>query len=107
MIASALEHSLKNVFLTVIQNKDTLRLFSDSCFGQNINVLDMLFRYSKGMSALDISYTFPITHHYKGAGCIHSLLKKGEKWLNLQPDRLLLKAKLQKLKKDMSLNCWN
>ena len=36
-IASALEHSLRNVFYTVIQNKDTLSLCIDLFIGQNKN----------------------------------------------------------------------
>ena len=61
MIASALEDSFKNVFGTLLDAKDTLRLFSDSCFGQNknVNVLSMLFRYNKLMSKFRYILYFP------------------------------------------------
>ena len=185
MIASALEDSFKNVFGTLLDAKDTLRLFSDSCFGQNknVNVLSMLFRYNKLMSNLDISYTFPIRGHsflpadrifggveqeikkrdtillpeeyhdilrnhgivhvyntdwrsydfksaatshikavrsfkisdakvlalvgdkllfkssYNAGGCVHSILKKGKKWSNLQPDVIGIQSQVTTAKK--------
>ena len=38
---------------------------------------------------------------YNGVGCVHSLLKKGKKWLNLQPDLLPTQNKVTKAKKDV------
>ena len=66
LIASALDHFFRCVVNGQVQKSNTLRLFSDSCFGQNknMNVLAMLFALRKTVySNLRIVFTFPIRGH--------------------------------------------
>ena len=65
MIASAIQHLLSHR-LEVIKSKKVVRLFSDSCFGQNknVNVLSMLMSNRKRLfPQTDILYTFPVRGH--------------------------------------------
>ena len=66
MIASALWHFLRTVLKDELSTRRELRLFSDSCYGQNknMNVLAMLMAFRKQeCPQLKISYTFPIRGH--------------------------------------------
>ena len=66
MIASALWHFLRTVLKDELSTRRELRLFSDSCYGQNknMNVLAMLMAFHKQeCPQLKISYTFPIRGH--------------------------------------------
>ena len=66
MVASALNHYFVNVATDEILTHRELRLFSDSCFGQNknINVLSMLFALKKQkFPNVNIEYTFPVRGH--------------------------------------------
>ncbi|KAK3764422.1 hypothetical protein RRG08_040018 [Elysia crispata] len=66
MIASALWHFLRTVLKDELSIRRELRLFSDSCYGQNknINVLAMLMAFRKQeCPQLKILYTFPIRGH--------------------------------------------
>lgn len=66
MVASALRYYLGTVVQHELGEHDTLRLFSDSCYGQNknINVLSMLIALRKQkFKDLTINYTFPIRGH--------------------------------------------
>lgn len=66
LIASALCHYLGSVASVEISQSGLLRLFSDSCYGQNknINVLSMLFALvNKQYPQLTADYYFPIRGH--------------------------------------------
>lgn len=66
MIASALQHYFTSVAADNLTLCQSLRLFSDSCYGQNknINVLSMLFAlHSQLFPHLNINYFFPIRGH--------------------------------------------
>ena len=66
MISSALWHYFTNVLSDQLSDFNTLRLFSDSCYGQNknINTLAMLFALKKKcLSHMDIKYFFPVRGH--------------------------------------------
>jgi hypothetical protein len=66
MVASALNHYLVSVVGDELKNNQNLRLFSDSCYGQNknINVLSMLCATRKQkFQHLNIEYTFPVRGH--------------------------------------------
>ena len=66
MIASALHHCFTVCLRGRLRNATQLRLFSDSCYGQNknMNVLSMLFALRKAyFPHLAINFTFPIRGH--------------------------------------------
>ena len=66
VIASALDDFFRNIINDEISEKSALRLFSDSCYGQNknMNVLSMLLALRKGVYPnLNISFTFPVRGH--------------------------------------------
>lgn len=66
MVASALQHYLGNVAFNELCEYNELRLFSDSCYGQNknVSVLAMLFALKKRkFRDLRIEYTFPVRGH--------------------------------------------
>ena len=66
MIASVLWHFLRTVLKDELSIRRELRLFSDSCYGQNknTNVLAMLMAFRKQeCPQLKILYTFPIRGH--------------------------------------------
>ena len=66
MIASALHHFLTTVAASELAERQELRLFSDSCFGQNknMNMMSMLMALKhQRFSHLDINYTFPVRGH--------------------------------------------
>lgn len=66
MIASALQHYFTAVAADNLSLCQCLRLFSDSCYGQNknINVLSMLFALrSQLFPHLTINYFFPVRGH--------------------------------------------
>ena len=66
MVASALHHYLGNVVRDELAHYRVLRLFSDSCYGQNknINVLSMLFALRKQtIPHLTMNYYFPVRGH--------------------------------------------
>ena len=66
MVASALHYYFSTVARNELSEYTKLRLFSDSCYGQNknINVLSMLFSLRKNVfSNLNIEYTFPVRGH--------------------------------------------
>ncbi|RXN05697.1 testis-expressed sequence 2 -like protein [Labeo rohita] len=66
IVASALQHYFTTVARDVLHQCQGLRLFSDSCYGQNknINVLSMLFAlHSQLYPQLNITYFFPIRGH--------------------------------------------
>ncbi|KAK0151969.1 hypothetical protein N1851_006668 [Merluccius polli] len=66
IVASALQHFFPIVAQADLCHFQSLRLFSDSCYGQNknINVLSMLFALrSQLYPQLDITYFFPVRGH--------------------------------------------
>ncbi len=66
MVASALQHYLGSVACNELCEYKDLRLFSDSCYGQNKNVrvLVMLFALRKQkFKELRMEYTFPARGH--------------------------------------------
>ncbi|XP_041365380.1 uncharacterized protein LOC121380568 [Gigantopelta aegis] len=66
MVASALNHFFISVVGDQLKRNQHLRLFSDSCYGQNknINVLSMLCAMRKqNFPQLSIEYTFPVRGH--------------------------------------------
>lgn len=66
MTASALDHCLRQQLSGVVHHTQRLRLFSDSCFGQNknINLLSMLFALMKeAFPRISAEYVFPIRGH--------------------------------------------
>lgn len=66
MTASALQHCLTHCVPIQIKETGFLRLFSDSCYGQNknVNLLAMLFALRHQIfKNLKIEYTFPIRGH--------------------------------------------
>ena len=66
MVASALHHYLGNVVRDELAHYRVLRLFSDSCYGQNknINVLSMLLALRKQtIPHLTMDYYFPVRGH--------------------------------------------
>ncbi|CAM1328338.1 Uncharacterised protein g9739 [Pycnogonum litorale] len=67
-VASALNHYFDSVILPILHGRKEpliVRLFSDSCYGQNknINVLSMLFALRAQHPLLKISYYFPVRGH--------------------------------------------
>ena len=85
MIASALNHCFRHVLNQKMFRSKTLRLFSDSCYGQNknMNVLSMLFCFANENKRLQIEYTFPVRGHSflpadRVFGRIQQTLKKQE-----------------------------
>lgn len=66
MVASALNHYLVSVVGDEVKKHENLRMFSDSCYGQNknFNVLSMLCAVRKQkFPQLNIEYTFPVRGH--------------------------------------------
>lgn len=66
IIASALQHYFTTVVRVDLHQCQSMRLFSDSCYGQNknINLLSMLFALRSQMfPQLNITYFFPIQGH--------------------------------------------
>ena len=66
MTASALHHCFTDCLRGRLHNATQLRLFSDSCYGQNknMNVLSMLLALRKAYFLhLTINFTFPIRGH--------------------------------------------
>ncbi len=66
MTASDLDHCLRQQLSGVVHHTQRLRLFSDSCFGQNknINLLSMLFALMKeAFPRISAEYVFPIRGH--------------------------------------------
>ncbi len=66
MTASDLDHCLRQQLSGVVHRTQRLRLFSDSCFGQNknINLLSMLFALMKeAFPRISAEYVFPIRGH--------------------------------------------
>ena len=66
MICSALNHLLRNNLMEECSNATTLRLFSDSCYGQNksINMVSMLLALRKQcLKNVYITHTFPERGH--------------------------------------------
>lgn len=66
MVASALQHYLGSVVCNELSQHKELRLFSDSCYGQNknVSVLAMLSALRKRkFKDLRIEYTFPVRGH--------------------------------------------
>ncbi|ROJ94849.1 hypothetical protein DPX16_8053 [Anabarilius grahami] len=66
MVASALQYYLGSVVQHELRKHSILRLFSDSCYGQNknISVLSMLFALrNQKFKDLSINYTFPVRGH--------------------------------------------
>ena len=66
MVASALRYYFDKIVKAELSRFTTLRLFSDSCYGQNknINVISMLMALRKQKYRnLRIEYTFPIRGH--------------------------------------------
>ncbi|CAL9701146.1 unnamed protein product [Knipowitschia caucasica] len=66
MVASALQHYLSRVACNELSHHKELRLFSDSCYGQNKNVsmLAMLFSLKKAtLKNVRVEYTFPVRGH--------------------------------------------
>ena len=66
MIASALYYFLTNIATQEILEKQHLRLFSDSCYGQNknIGVVSMLFKLKSSIfNQVQIEHYFPIRGH--------------------------------------------
>ena len=84
MVASARRYYLGTLAREELRQCQTLRLFSDSCYGQNknINVLSMLFALRKQKYRnLRIEYNFPIRGHSflpadRAFGCIEQDIRK-------------------------------
>ncbi len=63
MTASALDHCLRQQ-LSGVHRTQRMRMFSDSCFGQNINLLSMLFALMKeAFPRISAECVFPIRGH--------------------------------------------
>ena len=65
MISSALEDCFRRRIHDLVKESGHLRLFSDSCFGQNknMNLVSMLMSLKQLFSGLTVNYTFPIRGH--------------------------------------------
>ena len=69
VVASAINHALLNPLAAKMTAAKTLRLFSDSCFGQNKNMAMMtmlmshIARRHRTRTKLGIEYTFPVRGH--------------------------------------------
>ena len=66
MTASAPDHCLRQQLSGALHRAQRLRLFSDSCFGQNknINLLSILFSFMKeAFPRISAEYVFPIRGH--------------------------------------------
>ena len=64
MVASALNHYFVNVATDEILTHRELWLFSDSCCGQNKNILSMHFALKRQkFPNVNIEYTFPVRGH--------------------------------------------
>lgn len=66
MVASDLQYYLGTVVQHELREHSILRLFSDSCYGQNKNIsmLSMLFALrNQKFKDLSINYTFPVRGH--------------------------------------------
>ena len=70
MIASALSHALRFPLRRFVSQTQLLRLFSDSCYGQNknINMISMLFSLRRRLYPnLKIEFTFPVRGQFSAS----------------------------------------
>lgn len=81
MTASALDHCLRQQLSGAVHRAQRLRLFSDSCFGQNknMNLLSMPFALTKeAFPKIGPEYVFPIGAQFSARGsCVWQDRTKG------------------------------